>query len=137
MPAPLHIQAGRLVEVLGLADALRLVSHFGGGSLYLPHPSRLRDGNKVVMAIGMPAAARLCVEWPQLDVTFPRLSAALRRARDRAIRANAESLSVTQLAWRFATTERHVYRVRAGGGEDCEPANDVDRSQLDLFSRAD
>lgn len=137
MPAPLHIQAGRLVEVLGLADALRLVSHFGGGSLYLPHPSRLRDTSKIVTAVGMPAARALCSEWPQLDVIFPRLSAHLRRQRDRAIIANVEGLSVTQLAWKYLTTERHIYRLRERGLVDDEQALGVERSQLDLFRAAD
>ena len=135
MPAPVYIPVRDLVKILGLPDALRLVSHFGGGSLYLPHPSRLRPGNKIVEAIGLAAAVKLCAEWPQLDVMLPRMCAEIRRMQERAIRRE-EGLSVTQIAWTYLTTERNVYRVRARAGDDAEIAAAA-RAQLDLFSAAD
>ena len=132
MPAPLNLPVAQLIEVLGLPDALKLVSHFGGGSVYLPHPSRLREGNAIAAAIGRPAATKLCAEWPQLDVMVPRLAAELRRIRDRAIRRERATLSVTRLAWKYQTTERHVYRVLAGE-DDGEP-DAAPSAQRDLFA---
>jgi Mor family transcriptional regulator len=131
MPSPLNIWVDQLVAILGLPDALKLVRRFGGGSLYLPHPSRLCAGNKVVQEVGMAVALKLCCEWPQLDVMIPRLATELRRMRDRAIRRE-EGLSVTEIAWKYETTERHVYRVRLiqDDGDEFPPP---DRSQLDLF----
>lgn len=129
-----YIPNDRLVEVLGLPLALRLLNAFGGRRVYLPHPSRLQAHNQVAAVLGLEAASKLAGEWPQTHVMLPKGAAELRRQRDRAIRAEKDNLSVRELAGKFDTTERHVYRVLASEDEDVDtPARRFAAAQGRLF----
>lgn len=129
-----YIPNDRLVEVLGLPLALRLLNAFGGCRVYLPHPSRMQQHSQVAVVLGLEAARTLAGEWPQTHVMLPKGAPELRRQRDRAIRADKDKLSVRELAMKFDTTERHVYRVLAceDDGDD-EPAARFAAAQGRLF----
>lgn len=141
MPGAVYIPIDQLLRVLAVHEAVLLAQWYGGTRVYLPHPSRLREENPVARAIGREPARRLCTEWPQLDVMVPRLKGELVRARDRAIRANPEGLSVRELARRYQVSERHIYLARLGRGQgqtvpdldECPERGSADRDQLDLF----
>lgn len=117
MSAPVYIPADDLIRVLGLPLALKLVECLGGTGIYSPGPAKLRTDHALVKAIGMEGALTFASEWRQLDVMLPRCAEALRRLRDRALRADALVMSVRKVTLKYFTTERHVYRLLAAADD--------------------
>lgn len=113
MNAPLE----ELVKTLGLPAALRLVERFGGTRVYLPRPERLTLEHPVVDVVGLEAARELCQLWPQERPWIPLAAKFLRDERDRALIADSATRTMPQLARKYETTERHVYRILLRRGE--------------------
>lgn len=128
--AAVNAALGQLVDLIGLPMALRLVDNFGGVSVYLPHATRVKAHSPLAQVIGLEAMQKLAAAWPMEHVMVPRGAEYLRRQRDAAIRADLAGMSVRDVALKYETTERHVYRVQAREGED---VIDPPREQGSLF----
>lgn len=107
-----------IVRVIGLPAALRLVQAFSGTRIYLPHPTRVKPHGPVARALGVEAAVQLSSWWPQCEIEIPKSDRLLRRARDRAIRAEPKAMLVRDLAKKYDLTERQVYNIRASADQD-------------------
>lgn len=117
----------RIADVIGLALALRLAEHFGGGEIYVP--LRVREDHPVARVIGVDAAAQLARELgghagARIDV--PKADDVTRAGRNRAIVAAVETgVSKQALARQHGLTTRWVRKICNGDG--------VDERQLGLF----
>jgi len=120
--------AAQMVAVIGLEAVLALVEACGGARVYVPQPQALGVDHTLVRALGLDAAERLAAHYGGDAITVPRCLAALRGARNRAIRErHAGGARPPSLARRFGLTERQVYAILAAG----EPT--VDERQASLF----
>lgn len=113
MTVSVNAQLGRLVELIGLPMALRLVDNFGGVPIYVPHLSRVKADGKVAEVIGIEAMRKLAVVWPSEHVMIPRGVEFLRRRRAAEIHAKQKAMSVRELALEYEMTERNVYLILA------------------------
>lgn len=113
MSGLVHASVDRLVEVLGLAATLKLAERFGGRRLYVPQPERLKPEGAIVATIGYDLAVKLAYEWRGLEIVVPQCAAYVRRARDRAIHADAAAMPVAEISRKWGMTERHVFRILA------------------------
>ena len=118
-----------LVEVLGVALALRFAKRFGGGRVYVPQPERLKPEGAIVATIGLEAGLRLCHEWRGLEIMVPKCVSYLARDRARAIHAERRTMSVAGLARKYEITERHASRILAEPPPVEEPAPAAPRAQ--------
>lgn len=126
--AALNAQLEHLVELIGLPMALRLVDKFGGVAIYLPHHNRVKIHGPVAQVIGVEAAQKLSLAWPQEHVMVPMGAGYLRRQRDAALRADLQLMSVRAVALKYELTERQVYYIQASpdgaAGESASAATD-------------
>lgn len=120
MAVAVNAQLGRLVELIGLPMALRLVDNFGGVPIYVPHPSRVKAHGKVAEVIGIEATQKLAAAWPSEHVMIPRGVEYLRRKRAAEIHRKAGGSSVRELALEYQMTERNVYFVLANKSLACD-----------------
>jgi len=118
MSGLVYASVDRLVEVLGLAATLQLAERFGGRRVYVPQPERLKPEGALVATIGYDKAVKLTYEWRGLEIIVPQCAAHLRRARDRAIHADAARQTAAELSKKWGITERHVFRVLAAPPPD-------------------
>jgi Mor family transcriptional regulator len=109
----IHARIEEIVRVIGLPAALELLERFGGTSIYLPHPSRVKPDSALAQAIGMEAACRLASAWPQCEIGVPRGLEYARRERDRAIRSEPPTMTLRDLARKYGLTERRIQQIRA------------------------
>lgn len=122
----------RLVELLGVAGALKLAERFGGQRLYMPE--RVKPEGALAQAIGFEAAQKLAFEWRRDAVDIPKCAALLRARRDRQIREDTKAMSVAAVAEKWDTTERNVYMILARPEPSAdEGAAVVDAAQRTLF----
>jgi Mor family transcriptional regulator len=128
--AAVNAPLGLLVDLIGLPMALRLVDNFGGVCVYLPHASRVKAHSPVAQVIGLEATQKLAAAWPMVHLMVPHGAEYLRRQRDSAIRADLAGMSVRDVALKYETTERHVYRIQAREGDE---VIDPPREQGSLF----
>jgi Mor family transcriptional regulator len=106
-----NLPIDELVAAIGLPAALRLAEAFGGRRIYLPRPGHIVASHALPAAIGIDAANALCAQWPSTYAAVPFCADRVREMRDRAVwRARAE-LTVRELAEKFQTTERTIYRI--------------------------
>ncbi|WP_431511650.1 hypothetical protein [Variovorax sp. DAIF25] len=124
-----------LVRVLGMDDALVLVSAMGGGRISVPH--KAREGNELALLLGAVAFDKLVKEYGGESLLLPKVDSYLRELRHEQVRrAKAQGLDVDEIAERTGYTRRHVFNILGGyadsrdaftmdlfGGED-EPANE-------------
>lgn len=103
----------RLVEILGLVNALKFAERFGGGRVYLPQPERLKPEGPIVQLLGMDAAREIAFEWRGMEIMVPQCAAHLRAQRDASIRAESATMSVKEIALKYGLTERHAFRILA------------------------
>lgn len=103
----------RLVEILGVVNALKFAERFGGGRVYLPQPERLKPEGAIVQLLGMDQARAIAFEWRGMEIMVPQCAAHLRAQRDAVIRAEAKSVSVKEIALKYGLTERHAFRILA------------------------
>lgn len=123
----------RLVAVLGVVGALKFAERFGGGRVYLPQPERLKPEGAIVQTIGMEAARKLAFEWRGMEIMVPQCAAHLKRERDRAVHAEAKTLSVKEVALKYGITERHAFRILATAPEPEPDKPEAARAQGRLF----
>lgn len=132
--AAIHLTLERLVEILGLADALRLVEKRGGVAAYVPQPDRVKAHCELAQAMSLEGARKLAALYPMERLMVPRGAAHLRRERDIAVLKAVRNDSVSQVALEFQLTERHVYRIMERGLEGLPPASAAPNdAQGDLF----
>lgn len=116
-----------LAEQLGYFIAQRLVEHYGGTRVYIPHPERLPPDHPVAVRIGHPIALRLARVYGGRALQVPLAVHELRTARNRSILDCKKSgQSLAEIARRHRVTERTVCRVLAQAGS----GGSADRCQL-------
>lgn len=121
VPLPPRIRG--LYEVIGASALLALAREYGGRRLYVP--KRVDGGHDIARALGVDAARRLAAHYGGETIDVPLLAGFETALRHAAIRAAWSTSSAREIAERFGTTERHVYRI-VGGAAACD-------AQLDLF----
>lgn len=104
----------QLIELVGVAAALSLVSAFAGNVIQIPLRSRpggmMRE--RLVHLMGEPLAERLIQSYAGERMPIPRCVQALRDARDREIiGAYDAGASVVTLTARYALTERQIRTI--------------------------
>lgn len=100
-----------MVALIGLPLTMRLVEHRGGRRLYVPKGDMDHD-HDLVRLIGRPAAEKLQSEYAgELHFEIPLALAAMRAVRNADIRARRETMSVSQLAGEYRTTERSIRKI--------------------------
>lgn len=100
-----------IVRVIGLAATLKLIERYGGTRLYFPHPEAIDDEHPLAQAIGLAAARAVAKLYSTLREEIPRAADAVRRARNRLIRREAENMSEPKLALKHALTERQIRNI--------------------------
>jgi hypothetical protein len=110
-----------LSELIGLANAMKLVEAYGGVMLYVPRT--VAEGHKLSALIGLEAAQKLAQAYPGEKITIPlsvtgdhAKQAAVRRARIRELKEGG--LSHTQIARELRTTDRTVRKVLGAEVDD-------------------
>lgn len=115
-----------LVEVVGMAAALKIVEERGGIRLCVP--TSARDDHWLASHIGMDALKILVEYYRGEEIEIPRCAAALRTIKDRQIAAQAAGGDTNaQLARQYGYTERGIRKLRR------RVESDQDDSQGDLF----
>lgn len=100
-----------LEECLGAEAALKLCDRLGGSRLHIPKdPS---PSSRLVLAIGMIAARKLCAEYYGDTVILPSKQAiqAAQRRHDVRVAVNEEHMPVNEAAVHFGISIRHVRRL--------------------------
>lgn len=115
-----------IIDAIGIGATLKLVEAYGGIRCYIPGEDTLRDDHSLVRAIGTEAACKLARLFQSEFIEPPRATAYLRAMRDAAIREGLENASAAQLARKFGTTRRNIFRIKAA-----DPG--TDDQQRDLF----
>lgn len=111
-------------EIIGIPATMAIVQEYGGIRLYVP--MKLTHDHQLIKLVGKENAEKLVDRFGgEVHFDIPLAEAALRQIRDTEIRKSWPSLSQSQLAIKYRTTERHIRRILAG----CEQDND----QLELF----
>lgn len=122
----------RLVGLIGIAAATRLVQAYGGSRLYVPQHATLVENweHPLVKLMGEKSALGLAHEHGGTTIEIPMARAAVRMARDRGLLADrAAGASIRDLARKYHMHERSVYQVLERGRQEAERA----AGQLLLF----
>jgi Mor family transcriptional regulator len=128
-----YASVDRLVEVLGLAAALKFAARFGGRSVYVPLPERLKPEGPLAGTIGFDLAQKICVEWGGQEVMVPKCRAYLAREMARAIHREPKSMTVRAIAEKYDITERYAFQLLAAA-PPAEPDDPAKSAQRSLFS---
>lgn len=99
-----------LVGAIGQVDALKFIETFGGTRIYLPLPENVDAGNQIAKAIGIEPARALARLWAQCYVDVPMTTSRLLRDE---IRRDREHMTVRQIARKYKTHERSIWRLLA------------------------
>ncbi len=104
-----------IIKAIGLPAAMKLVENFGGRRLYLPLPENIDDENPIAKAIGVQYARMLAEAWNRHGWDHRRPSIPLARRHLRIIvkseiANDRKTLTIPQLAAKYETTERTIYR---------------------------
>lgn len=119
-----------LVRVLGLADAMRLISVRGGGRISVPH--KAREGHELALLLGIEAFNKLVREYEGESLLLPKLDSYLRELRHEQVRqCKAQGLDVDEIAEETGYTRRHVFNILGGY------ADNRDTFTMDLFGDED
>lgn len=106
-----------LAELIGLPALLRLVERWGGLALYIPE--RVRPEHPLADCIGLDAARLLADVYGREELSVPACRRAVRRARDRQLRAlhHDRGWPAQRIAWHTGLTERQVWRILAASDD--------------------
>lgn len=96
-----------LIKMLGEAGAARVVEVFGGRKTFLPAPGD-PGFPRIVAKLGEEIAHKLCAEFGEASVTFPRQ---LVPFDEEIVKLNREMMTPTAIARRLGCSERYVYQV--------------------------
>jgi hypothetical protein len=100
----------KLIEVIGIAPALRLVERRGGGRLYVPQ--KLDPGHPLVHLLGVDAAHRLIAQYRACVLEVPKHDCLLRALRDQEIRRRRlQGECAQRLADEYWLSLRHIRRI--------------------------
>lgn len=114
MAGVLYAEARRLVQLLGVDDALKFAAAFGGRRLYVPKARSLKADGAIVAAIGADAAMKIVAEYRGLEIMVPKCQRWLIAKRNAVIWSELQAgRSVRSVAERFGMTERNVSRIAA------------------------
>lgn len=98
-----------IAEIIGLAQALELISHCGGRTIYVPRRAHLSRSS--LHAASPELAALLSLHFGGDRVAVPALTALKRKSRSRQIQNDrAKGAPVSWIAEKYALSERQVYR---------------------------
>lgn len=116
-----------IAQAIGVPATLKLIERFGGSRVYVPEWERITEDHAIARAIGLAAACAVAKLCAKNRLEMPRAASAFRRARDRAIREDSRSASVSNLAFKYRLSERRVYQIRslparASQGRDKQPS---------------
>lgn len=125
LAAALPASLADIIDAIGIAATLKLVEAFGGIRIYVPSEDTLHEGHPLVRAIGMEAAVKLARLYPSEFIEPPRATAYMREIRNAAVREGMENASAAELARRFQTTRRNIFRIMAAGPELEDPQPDL------------
>jgi hypothetical protein len=109
-----------LVQSIGFAAALKLIEHCPGIRIRPPKEDRLHAEHRLVRAIGFEAARKLSRLADGMKIEVPRGATAIRRARNRAMVRDSESMSQPQLALKYKLTQRQVRTILNGFDGDAD-----------------
>lgn len=124
----------RLVEVLGLAAALKFAGRFGGRSVYVPLPERLKPEGSLAGTVGFDLAQKICGEWGGQEIMVPKCRAYLAREMARAIHREPETMTMRDIAGKYGITERWAFQLLAAPAPaPAEPAEPMKAAQRQLF----
>lgn len=112
-----------MVELIGIADTMKIVEEYGGVRLYIPQD--VPPEHPLAALIGLENAQKLAGRFGGERPEIPLVAAVMRQARDIEIRSLWPGLSQRQLALKYKTTERNI-RLILG---KCER----DENQMQLF----
>lgn len=106
-----------LVQVIGLRATLALLQARGG----TPYTVPIDGGRSRVLCeiIGAHAAEKLSARFKQRTLSLPKLDKAVKQIRDRRIRQDhAQGVSLSELAFRYRLTTRHISNIVQQQRED-------------------
>lgn len=109
--AEIYVPVAQLVNILGMAGALKLAASFGSSAMYIPSADKLKEDHKLVLAVGMVDARRLAKEFPSQGVTFPSMAAERKRVQDERIVRLSATMTAVDIANQERMTARNVFRI--------------------------
>lgn len=109
-----------LVDAIGFGATLKLIEHCPGIRIRPPREDRLHAEHRLVRAIGFDAARALSRLAEGLKIEVPRGATAIRRARNRAMKRDEQTMSQPQLALKYGLTQRQVRTILNGFDEDAD-----------------
>jgi Mor family transcriptional regulator len=116
-----------IIEAIGLGGAMKLVEHFGGTRIYLPLPENVTSDHEIARVIGVDETRALAKLWGQERPSIPLAKRHLRAIMKTEVQRDKDSHTVPELARKYRTTERSIYRLLA------EDDDEDDASQAGLF----
>lgn len=108
-----------IAETLGLEIVIKLVEHFGGVELRIPH--KLHDSHKL-MVMGIDHATQLCEYCPE-DTIFVPVSLNARPNTRTVQQLEDQGLKRWEIARELGITQRHVRRLANSSYEDPDQIN--------------
>jgi Mor family transcriptional regulator len=114
----------QIIEAIGLANAMKLVEAFGGVRIYLPLPENVTADNEVAKVIGVEATRKLAEAWGgrYARPTIPLARRHFRAVVKAEIRRERADKTIPELARKYQTTERNIYRYLGEAPPDPERA---------------
>lgn len=107
-----------LVQAIGFTAALRLIEFFPGTRIRPPKVDKLHRAHRLVRVLGYEAARALSRLAEGVKIEVPRGAAAFRRARNRAMKRDEQTMSQPQIALKYDLTQRQVRTILNGLHED-------------------
>lgn len=108
-----------IAETLGLEIVIKLVEHFGGVELRIPH--KLHDKHKL-MVLGLDHAQALCEYCPEDTILVP-VSLTARPNTKTVQQLEDQGLKRWEIARELGITQRHVRRLANSSYEDPDQMN--------------
>lgn len=107
-----RISVDRMINLLGVNDAMALAARCGGTVVYVP--CEKVPESVLARTVGADVAARLAEHYGGADLSIPLCAAILRKERDIELRERyAAGTSASRLAREFRMTERNVWYILA------------------------
>jgi hypothetical protein len=111
-----YISRARLIELLGIDAATRVIDVLGNAHIYLPAPNTEKF-EPLVRKLGAETARTLCVEFGGTQVMFPQRLVAKRAE---ILRLRDANLKAGEIAKHLGASENYVYYVLAQEREERE-----------------
>lgn len=130
-----YVPVERLVDVLGVAVALKFAARFGGRAIYVPRPEGLKPEGPLAGTVGFDLGLKVCREWGGQEIAVPKCRPYLAREMARAIHREAKTMTVSAIAEKYEITERWAFQILAAPApvERAEPEAAAASAQRQLF----